>query len=51
MARHKVTRRAPRFEDEIPVRKTPWVVRVGIAIVGLAVAVSSLIPLLQLFQR
>lgn len=38
-------------DDEFRPRRTSWVTRVGIAILGLAVVISSLVPLLSLFQR
>lgn len=52
MVKQKVVRRAKAHEDEIPERpKRGLVVRIGIAIVGLAVVISSLVPLLSLFDR
>lgn len=35
----------------VPQKKRSWVVRVGIAILGMAVLISSLIPMLSIFQR
>lgn len=50
MVKQKVVRRAG--SDEIPERpKRSLVVRIGIAIVGLAVVISSLVPLLSMFER
>lgn len=49
--KQKVVRRAPQLDDEIPARKRNWVVRVGIAILGLAVMISSLVPLLSMFDQ
>lgn len=49
----KTPRKTPRSRptEEFAPRKTSWVVRAGIAILGLAVAISSLIPILSFFQR
>lgn len=52
MAKQKVVRRAPSPSEEIPERpRRGLVVRIGITIVGLAVVISSLVPLLSLFDR
>lgn len=52
MAKQNVARRAGGHDDEIPQRpKRSMVVRVGIAIVGLAVLISSLVPLMSMFER
>lgn len=40
-----------RDDWEVPDRKRNWVVRVGIAILGIAVVISSLIPMLSFFQH
>lgn len=50
MAKQKIVPRAP-SDTEFPSRRTSWVVRVGIAIVGVAVAASSLLPILSYFER
>lgn len=51
MVKQKVVRRAQAHE-EIPERpKRGLVVRIGIAIVGVAVVISSLVPLISLFDR
>lgn len=48
----KPRRDARPFTEEIPDRPKPsLVVRLGIAILGLAVVITSLMPLLSLFQR
>ncbi|HEY9856608.1 MAG TPA: tetratricopeptide repeat protein [Stenomitos sp.] len=52
MVKQKVVRRAKSHAEEIPERpKRGLVVRIGIAIVGLAVVISSLVPLISLFDR
>lgn len=52
MVKQKVVRRASAHGEEIPERpKRGMVVRIGIAILGLAVIISSLVPLLSLFDR
>ena len=38
-------------EWDVSEKKTSMVVRVGIAILGIAVAISSLLPMLSFFQR
>lgn len=50
MVKQKVVRRAG--ADDIPERpRRSLVVRIGIAIVGLAVVISSLVPLLSMFEQ
>ncbi|MBO9541889.1 tetratricopeptide repeat protein [bacterium] len=49
--KQKVVRRAPQRDEEIPQKKRNWVVRVGIGILGFAVLISSLVPLLSIFDR
>lgn len=52
MAKQKVVRRAPQHVEEIPERpKRSLVVRIGITIIGLAVVISSLVPLLSMFEQ
>lgn len=52
MVKQKVVRRASGQAEEIPERpKRSLVVRIGIGIVGLAVLISSLVPLLSMFER
>ncbi|HEY9898742.1 MAG TPA: tetratricopeptide repeat protein [Pantanalinema sp.] len=49
--KQKVVRRAPQLNEEIPARKRNWVVRIGIGILAAAVLISSLVPLLSIFDH
>lgn len=52
MSKKRDARRPVHHEEWHPEeKKRPLVVRVGIAILGIAVAISSLIPMLSFFQR
>lgn len=49
--KQKVVRRAPQLDEEIPEKRRNWVVRIGIGILGVAIMISSLVPLLSVFDQ
>ena len=51
MSKKKTRQKQHPQEWDVSEKKTSVVVRVGIAILGLAVAISSLLPILSFFQR